>query len=89
MKPKNIHEEMRKHNEKRQKGTVVPSCLGGGAQKRSAIVAADEAKIVGALPTSFDWRQHKPTVVSPVKNQGESQFSIPTSSYLINLVSKK
>lgn len=69
MKPKNIHEEQRKHNEKRQKGTVVPSCLGGGAQKRSAIVAADEAKAVGALPTSFDWRQHKPTVVSPVKNQ--------------------
>jgi len=70
MKPKNIVEERKRENEKRQKGTVVKTCLGGGAEKKRAIedLAAEEAK-VAALPTSFDWRSHKPAVVTAVKNQ--------------------
>jgi len=65
MKPKNIIEER-----KRQKGTVVKTCLGGGAEKkRSLDEEAREEAAVGALPKAFDWRTHKPAVVSPVKNQ--------------------
>jgi len=71
MKPKNIHAEIKKAEErKRQKGTVVKTCLGGGAEKkRSVQEEALEEAAIGAMPASFDWRQHKPAVVTPVKNQ--------------------
>jgi len=69
MKPKNVEAEIKKANEKRQKGTVVPTCLGGGAVKRSVEEEAQEAVKVAAFPASFDWRTHK-NIVSAVKNQG-------------------
>jgi len=46
-------------------GALATSCLGGGATESAS------KKINANLPASFDWRDHKPSIITPVKNQGD------------------
>jgi cathepsin F len=75
MKPFDVRDAALKKRSTLQKGTVVHDCLGGGAQKKRDVESwrseRAELKAIAALPTSFDWRNHKPAVVSPVKNQAQ------------------
>merc|ERR1712093_676588 len=49
------------------KGAVV-----GGAAELPVLRASN----VGALPKAYDWRDHKPAVITPVKNQGQCKDSV-------------
>jgi hypothetical protein len=71
MKPKNIVEEAKKvHTVKTRAGgvAVVPACLANGVEKKKRAAPARPS----ALPAQFDWANHKPSVITPVKNQGKT-----------------
>jgi len=70
MPKRNIVEESKKvHTIKTKSGGSmdVPSCLANGTDKKRAVTPAN--KKPSAYPATFDYRSHKPAVVTPVKNQ--------------------
>ncbi|KNC45942.1 cruzipain [Thecamonas trahens ATCC 50062] len=54
-------------NEFKARYLMPKGAVEGGAAELPVLRASN----VGALPKAYDWRDHKPAVITPVKNQGQ------------------